>query len=188
MNEETKDQVRTAVREQYGKVARTAGASGCAPSCCGPGPEASLALGYSEEDLAAVPVKAQDRAARIVVLALKDPDVEVRKVARQVASRNAAVRAEFLPGLLKTLLEEKPQEVSLSVYSIALWLPKPAAIEQLRKIVKQGADRNRQCAAAILIQAEIREAKGPPNLPIPRCWKFSSTASSTRTSASEGSC
>lgn len=55
MNEETKDQVRAAVREQYGAVARSKTTSGCAPSCCGPGAEASLKLGYSEEDLAAVP-------------------------------------------------------------------------------------------------------------------------------------
>ncbi len=55
MNEQTKDEVRAAVREQYGNVARTAGAVGCAPSCCGPGASASLALGYSQEDLAAVP-------------------------------------------------------------------------------------------------------------------------------------
>ncbi|MBL8742063.1 MAG: arsenite methyltransferase, partial [Myxococcales bacterium] len=48
MNEQTKDEVRTAVREQYGNVARTAGAVGCAPSCCGPGANASLALGYSQ--------------------------------------------------------------------------------------------------------------------------------------------
>jgi SAM-dependent methyltransferase len=31
------------------------GSGGCAPGCCGPGPAASLALGYSPEDLAAVP-------------------------------------------------------------------------------------------------------------------------------------
>jgi len=55
MNEQTKDQVRATVREQYGTVARTAGAVGCAPGCCGPGASASLALGYSEAELAAVP-------------------------------------------------------------------------------------------------------------------------------------
>jgi len=55
MNEQTKDDVRTAVREQYGKVARTDGAAGCAPGCCGPGASASLGLGYSAEDLASVP-------------------------------------------------------------------------------------------------------------------------------------
>ncbi|MBS2012538.1 MAG: arsenite methyltransferase [Deltaproteobacteria bacterium] len=55
MTDRTKDEVRTAVREQYGAVARSTGAVGCAPSCCGPGASASLALGYSAEDLASVP-------------------------------------------------------------------------------------------------------------------------------------
>jgi hypothetical protein len=56
MNEQTKDEVRATVREQYGNIARsTTGASCCAPGSCGPGANASLALGYSAEDLAAVP-------------------------------------------------------------------------------------------------------------------------------------
>ncbi|MBK6464916.1 MAG: arsenite methyltransferase [Myxococcales bacterium] len=56
MNEKAKDEVRTAVREQYGTIARaTTGASCCAPGSCGPGANASLSLGYSAEDLAAVP-------------------------------------------------------------------------------------------------------------------------------------
>lgn len=55
MNERTNDEVRAAVREQYGSVARGAGAGACSPGCCGPGPQASLALGYAAEDLAAVP-------------------------------------------------------------------------------------------------------------------------------------
>lgn len=57
MSEETKDQVRSSVREHYGAVARSAGATGCcAPSTgCGAGPQTALALGYSEEDLAVVP-------------------------------------------------------------------------------------------------------------------------------------
>jgi SAM-dependent methyltransferase len=54
MTEYTKDDIRTAVREQYGSIARS-GSGGCGPSCCGPGPDSSLALGYSAEDLAAVP-------------------------------------------------------------------------------------------------------------------------------------
>jgi SAM-dependent methyltransferase len=54
MNESDKDAVRAAVRDQYGAVARS-GAGCCAPSCCGAGAEASLRLGYSPEDLAAVP-------------------------------------------------------------------------------------------------------------------------------------
>ena len=57
MNEQTKDEVRAVVREQYGKVAReTSGCCGPAPGCCGGfTPDASLKLGYSAEDLAAVP-------------------------------------------------------------------------------------------------------------------------------------
>jgi arsenite methyltransferase len=55
MDEQKNDEVRAAVREQYANVARTEGQVGCSPSCCGPGPSASLALGYSEDDLAAVP-------------------------------------------------------------------------------------------------------------------------------------
>ncbi len=50
----TDDDVRALVRKQYGDVARAA-PSACAPGCCGPNANASLALGYSEEDLAAVP-------------------------------------------------------------------------------------------------------------------------------------
>ena len=49
------DETRAAVREQYAKVAGAAKASGCAPNCCGPGPSASLELGYSAEDLSSVP-------------------------------------------------------------------------------------------------------------------------------------
>lgn len=55
MNEQTKDEVRTMVREQYRKVAREA-APACGPGCCGGfTPDASLKLGYSADDLAAVP-------------------------------------------------------------------------------------------------------------------------------------
>lgn len=55
MDEQAKDEVRTAVREQYGNVARSVGAAGCTPGCCIPGAEGSLALGYTAEDLATVP-------------------------------------------------------------------------------------------------------------------------------------
>ncbi len=58
MNQDTKtdvrDEVRTAVREQYANIARSKDAS-CTPGCCGPRADASLKLGYSAEDLAAVP-------------------------------------------------------------------------------------------------------------------------------------
>ena len=55
MNEQTKDEMRAAVREQYGGIARSATGGSCAPGCCAPGPDASRKLGYSDEDLAAVP-------------------------------------------------------------------------------------------------------------------------------------
>jgi SAM-dependent methyltransferase len=47
------DDARAAVRERYGQVAL--GGCGCGPSCCGSASEASLAVGYSPEDVAAVP-------------------------------------------------------------------------------------------------------------------------------------
>ena len=52
MNETNHDEVRATVRAQYAKAAT---ASTCAPGCCGPNPSASEALGYSSEDLAALP-------------------------------------------------------------------------------------------------------------------------------------
>jgi SAM-dependent methyltransferase len=55
MNERAKDQTRSTVREHYATVARSAGSSCCAPGCCAPSPDASLKVGYSAEDLAAVP-------------------------------------------------------------------------------------------------------------------------------------
>jgi SAM-dependent methyltransferase len=54
MNDQNADQTRTIVREHYANVS-TKGAS-CAPGCCGSVPaNQSLALGYSESDLSAVP-------------------------------------------------------------------------------------------------------------------------------------
>ncbi|MFO0634576.1 MAG: arsenite methyltransferase [Nannocystaceae bacterium] len=53
MPERNEEDVRAAVRERYGSVARTG--TSCGPACCGPAPQASLALGYSADDLAAVP-------------------------------------------------------------------------------------------------------------------------------------
>lgn len=52
---QTNDDIRTTVREQYGSIARGSSNACCGQGSCGPGPEASLALGYSAEDLAAVP-------------------------------------------------------------------------------------------------------------------------------------
>jgi len=54
--------IREAVREQYGKVAQSAGKSCCAPSCCSPesGKDAGVngtaqTLGYTPEEITAVP-------------------------------------------------------------------------------------------------------------------------------------
>jgi arsenite methyltransferase len=57
MTQHSDEDVRQTVREFYGKVAEQSG-GGCAPGCCGPtgcGSDTSLKLGYSEQDLAAVP-------------------------------------------------------------------------------------------------------------------------------------
>jgi SAM-dependent methyltransferase len=59
LTDDQKDAVRQTVREQYGSVARSAGeAAGCAPGCCSPGGDKSLALGYTAEELAAIPIDA----------------------------------------------------------------------------------------------------------------------------------
>jgi len=55
MHDSSAEEVRNTVREHYGKVADSNGAVGCAPGCCGATPSASAALGYSSEELAAVP-------------------------------------------------------------------------------------------------------------------------------------
>lgn len=55
------DEIRSAVRQNYGKIAASGAGCGCSsPSCCGTPADAtaadiSLALGYSKEDVAAVP-------------------------------------------------------------------------------------------------------------------------------------
>ena len=48
------DEVRAAVRQQYAKTATIPG-TGCGPGCCAPKPDHSLELGYTADDLAAVP-------------------------------------------------------------------------------------------------------------------------------------
>jgi arsenite methyltransferase len=55
MDQTSTDEVRSIVREHYGKVAETSGAVGCAPGCCGGQPSSSGALGYSSDELAAAP-------------------------------------------------------------------------------------------------------------------------------------
>ncbi len=55
----TKDEIRTAVRERYGAVARIQGSDcGCSPGCCSASTNAdqkSVAMGYTSEDVASVP-------------------------------------------------------------------------------------------------------------------------------------
>jgi SAM-dependent methyltransferase len=61
MTERTHREIRESVRENYGQVAEAGGAGcGCAPACCSPDNEApandaSLALGYSQDDVSSVP-------------------------------------------------------------------------------------------------------------------------------------
>lgn len=66
MNDSNSEEIRKSVRESYASVARAGGAGGCcspaegASSCCGgdqagSAVKASLALGYSEEELAGMP-------------------------------------------------------------------------------------------------------------------------------------
>ena len=49
------DEVRNAVREHYGKAVETGAGCGTVAGCCGPGANSSLRIGYSAEELAAVP-------------------------------------------------------------------------------------------------------------------------------------
>ena len=54
------NEIRTAVRESYGKIAQQTGeaASCCGPSACGTGSESneiSKAIGYSDKEMEAVP-------------------------------------------------------------------------------------------------------------------------------------
>ncbi|MFZ5876303.1 MAG: arsenite methyltransferase [Nitrospirota bacterium] len=64
MTERTNDEIRELVRENYGQVAKAGGAGcGCAPTCCNPDntaptENASLALGYSKDDVCSVPLGA----------------------------------------------------------------------------------------------------------------------------------
>ena len=55
MTTKNAEQIHDTVRAHYAEVARTNGACGCGPGCCGPVPGASAALGYDEADLAALP-------------------------------------------------------------------------------------------------------------------------------------
>jgi len=56
MPETTKEAIREQVREHYGRIAQAPAAKRAGPSCCAPSTgDASLALGYSPGELAAVP-------------------------------------------------------------------------------------------------------------------------------------
>ncbi len=55
METNEKNEIRSSVRDHYGKVAEAPFGVGCAPGCCAPTSGSSLALGYSQDDLAAVP-------------------------------------------------------------------------------------------------------------------------------------
>ena len=54
-----KDQVRQHIRDRYAGIAKSGGSCGCGSSCCSPdallNPDASVQIGYSKEELAAVP-------------------------------------------------------------------------------------------------------------------------------------
>ena len=54
----TMDSAREAVREHYGEVARTNGACGCGPGCCGSGAVQSTEIGYGADELAQLPAGA----------------------------------------------------------------------------------------------------------------------------------
>lgn len=54
-----KDQIRRHVRDRYAGIAKSSGSCGCSSGCCQPdallNPDASVQIGYSSEELAAVP-------------------------------------------------------------------------------------------------------------------------------------
>jgi len=60
MNALKNDEIRQAVRQQYGRVAESGGAGrGCGPTCCGTPPASaetlSQGLGYTADDVGTVP-------------------------------------------------------------------------------------------------------------------------------------
>jgi len=59
MPSKKKDQVREHIRQRYADIAKSGGSCGCKSSCCQPdallNPDASAQIGYSPEELAAVP-------------------------------------------------------------------------------------------------------------------------------------
>jgi ubiquinone/menaquinone biosynthesis C-methylase UbiE/protein-tyrosine-phosphatase/N-acetylglutamate synthase-like GNAT family acetyltransferase len=55
MDEISKNDIRTTVREQYANVANAKSSGCCGSGCCGPNPTASESLGYTAEDIANAP-------------------------------------------------------------------------------------------------------------------------------------
>jgi arsenite methyltransferase len=55
MSTQTPEDTRETVRDHYTKVAKTNGACGCGPGCCAPNEGALRDLGYTAEELAALP-------------------------------------------------------------------------------------------------------------------------------------
>ena len=55
MTTQNTESIHEAVREHYTEVARTDGACGCGPGCCGSGATQSESLGYCADDLARLP-------------------------------------------------------------------------------------------------------------------------------------
>src|SRR6187549_2490844 len=55
MTTQTPTETRELVREHYGQVAKTDGACGCGPGCCGASATASTDLGYDAAELAELP-------------------------------------------------------------------------------------------------------------------------------------
>lgn len=59
MSPSPKDQVRQHIRDRYAGIAKSGGSCGCGSGCCQPdallNPDASVQIGYSKEELAAVP-------------------------------------------------------------------------------------------------------------------------------------
>jgi arsenite methyltransferase len=103
MTIQTADAIRGAVREQYGKIAREGGS--CGPGCCGPGANASLALGYSAEELAAVPEGANmglgcGNPQAIASLTAGETVLDLGAAARQVGPSGRVIGVDMTPDMV----------------------------------------------------------------------------------------
>jgi SAM-dependent methyltransferase len=110
----TSDEIRGTVRDHYGKVAETNGAVGCAPGCCGAKPETSLALGYSAEELAALPEGANlglGCGNPVAIAALKEGErvldlgsgggIDCLLAARQVGAKGQVIGVDMTPAMIE---------------------------------------------------------------------------------------